>query len=328
MNLDCDPDNYKFEYDMAVGESPANLTRLNTEFDDYNSDLPYDARRVTLTYSTNRASTGGQFDFRSVYLDVSYHERDGLVDITAPMNAGYPARETALLQVVNTSSDELGPVSILDKERWDYFLYSNNEAGHFEIRMVYNSSVEYSPFDGTEGLNGPFTLPINGGSEDNLYPTLTRDGTAMLFSSNRAGEKFNIYSMEVDQTKLLHEVLLNEESIPEMGIAPTLSSDGNDKCPSITGELLVFASDREGGMGGFDLYYSIMEEDQWSEPISFGAEINTSADEYRPIIFMVGEMGVMIFSSNRPGGLGGFDLYAVQVPDLSAYIYSGWYMFY
>lgn len=329
MNLDCDPDNYNFEYDMPVGETPANLPKLNTEYDDYNSDLPYDARGLTLTYSTNRASTGGQFDFRSVGLSVTYHERDGLVDITLPTNRDMRTYETAILRVVTTQSDELGPVSYRNLDRWDYFLYSNNEAGHFEIKMVYNSSTEYSPFvDGTEGLNGPFTLSLNSGQEDNLYPALSKDGSTMFFCSNRDGDDFDIYMVEIDPSRLVHEVLLDEETIPETSVMEVLSSEGNDKCPSVTGDLLVFTSDREGGMGGFDLYYSVREADQWGEPVNFGPEINTSADEYRPITFVVGEMGVMIFSSNRPGGAGGFDLYAVQIPDLSPHLISGWYMFY
>lgn len=335
MNMDCDPDNYRFEYDMAVGETPANLNRLNTEYDDYNSDLPFDYKGLTLTYSTNRASTGGQFDFRSVGLSVTYHERDGLVNITFSTNpdkGSYPEMrtyETAILRVVTTLSDELGPASYRNIDGWDYFLYSNNESGHFQIKMVYNSSTEYSPFvDGIEGLNGPFTLSLNSGQEDNLYPALSKDGSTMFFCSNRSGEFFDIYAMEMDSSRLIHEVLLDEETVPEVSVMEELSSEGNDKCPSVTGDLLVFTSDREGGMGGFDLYYSVREEDHWGEPVNFGPEINTSADEYRPITFVVGAMGVMIFSSNRPGGAGGFDLYAVQIPDLSSHLYDGWYMYY
>lgn len=33
-----------------------------------------------------------------------------------------------------------------------------------------------------------------------------------------------------------------------------LSSDYNDKCPYIYEDIMVFASDREAGYGGFDLY--------------------------------------------------------------------------
>ncbi len=329
MNMNCDPDNYRFEYELAVGETPVNLTKLNTEYDDYNSDLPYDVEGVSLIYSTNRASTGKQYDFRSVPIYISYHERDGLIDISVPVVNWGPTYGDALLRVVTTQSDELGPVSYRDFDQWDYFLYSNNEMGYFEIKMVYNPSVNYYPFvDGIKGLYGPFTLPLNSKSGDNLYPTLSEVDSTMLFCSDRDGDYFNIYRIEVDHSRWLHETLLDEETIPEVSIQGILSSERNDKCPSVTGNLLVFTSDRDGGMGGFDLYYSIWEEDRWGEPVNFGAEINTSADDYRPITFLIGEMGAMIFSSNRPGGAGGFDLYAVEIPDLSFHLFDGLKMYY
>ncbi len=45
-------------------------------------------------------------------------------------------------------------------------------------------------------------------------------------------------------------------------------------------------------------------------------EINSGSDEYRPILFEEGvdfEKYMMVFSSNRDGGKGGFDLYFVGV---------------
>ena len=47
-----------------------------------------------------------------------------------------------------------------------------------------------------------------------------------------------------------------------------------------------------------------------------GLEINTEFDEFRPIIDSAPyfENSVLLFSSNRPGGLGGFDLYFVGIP--------------
>jgi hypothetical protein len=77
--------------------------------------------------------------------------------------------------------------------------------------------------------------------------------------------------------------------------------------------MMVFVSDRPGGFGGFDLYYSTFDGSAWSDPVNFGEKINTEYDEYRPIIletdrrFFMNDF--MIFSSNRPGGMGGFDLY-------------------
>ena len=79
---------------------------------------------------------------------------------------------------------------------------------------------------------------------------------------------------------------------------------------------MVFTSDREGGYGGFDLYYSLFTNGQWTTPVNFGEKINSANDEYRPITFSFNNIDMMIFSSNRPGGKGGFDLYGVKIGDL------------
>jgi hypothetical protein len=74
---------------------------------------------------------------------------------------------------------------------------------------------------------------------------------------------------------------------------------------------MVFASDRPGGLGGYDLYYSLFRNSKWSSPVNFGPKINTSADEFRPLVGFRPDFvnNFIIFSSNREGGKGGFDLY-------------------
>jgi len=81
--------------------------------------------------------------------------------------------------------------------------------------------------------------------------------------------------------------------------------------------MIVFTSDREGGFGGFDLWYSVYNGQEWSAPVNLGEDINTEYDEYRPVVVAAGEgfiNDLMIFSSNRPGGKGGFDLYYAGIP--------------
>ena len=72
-------------------------------------------------------------------------------------------------------------------------------------------------------------------------------------------------------------------------------------------------------MGGYDLYYSIFRKGKWSTPVNFGPVINTSSDEYRPVIGYHPDFSnqFLIFSSNKPGGKGGFDLYftGVEFPE-------------
>jgi hypothetical protein len=115
--------------------------------------------------------------------------------------------------------------------------------------------------------------------------------------------------------KTIVEILSENSSVPVEKDA-VLSSGFDDKCPSITNNILVFASNRAGGFGGYDIYYSVFENGNWSEPVNFGSDINSEYDEYRPIVRSDKwqfDNDMMIFSSNRPGGKGGFDLYFVGI---------------
>ena len=56
------------------------------------------------------------------------------------------------------------------------------------------------------------------------------------------------------------------------------------------------------GLGGFDLYYSVFRNGKWSSPVNMGPEINSPANEYRPVlgIDLKFENRFLIFSSDRP----------------------------
>jgi hypothetical protein len=55
----------------------------------------------------------------------------------------------------------------------------------------------------------------------------------------------------------------------------SIASDYDDKCPFVTRNIMVFTSNRPGGMGGFDLYYSIYKNGAWGSPVNFGPGINS-----------------------------------------------------
>ena len=89
------------------------------------------------------------------------------------------------------------------------------------------------------------------------------------------------------------------------------------------GDVMVFTSDRPEGYGGYDLYYSLLENGTWSDPVNFGSRINTLHNEFRPVLkyFYYEDFtnDFMLFSSDRPGGKGGFDLYYVGIPRFKVY---------
>ena len=87
--------------------------------------------------------------------------------------------------------------------------------------------------------------------------------------------------------------------------------------PAVTesGDTLVFSSDKPGGYGETDLYYSIRKNDKWDTPVNLGPKINTDQKEEFAFITDKSFGGFyLIFSSKRKGGNGGFDLYYTRFP--------------
>ena len=73
-------------------------------------------------------------------------------------------------------------------------------------------------------------------------------------------------------------------------------------------ELFFFASDRIGGYGGTDLYVCFNLDHKWTDPVNLGVGVNTAYNELYPFIH---PDGTLYFSSNRPEGFGGYDIYKV-----------------
>lgn len=126
---------------------------------------------------------------------------------------------------------------------------------------------------------------------------------------------------------------------PPENLGPTVNSayaEGNPTL-SIDGHSLYFTSNRPDGYGGNDIYVSRRHNKRddfgWRLPENLGPGINTSANEAEVSLFEDDEDSgttVLYFASNRPGGLGGDDIYvstlqpdetfgpAVLVPELSS----------
>ena len=84
--------------------------------------------------------------------------------------------------------------------------------------------------------------------------------------------------------------------------------------PSISadGKTLFFSSNRPGGMGGKDLWYSTMNDrNQWTTPVNMGDKINTDGDEMSPFIHFDGK--TLYFASDGRIGLGGFDIFMTRM---------------
>lgn len=118
----------------------------------------------------------------------------------------------------------------------------------------------------------------------------TERGDQVYYSSASVTGTQDLYKME----KLI-DGWSNPQAINE------LNSDKNNRTPflMVDGLTLYFASDREGGMGGLDIYKASYdaEKRQFSEPINLGVPFNSPFDDY---LFVADEFkGSAWFASNR-----------------------------
>lgn len=73
-------------------------------------------------------------------------------------------------------------------------------------------------------------------------------------------------------------------------------------------EMLMFVSNREGGQGGLDIWYSVIDRSgEFSEPRNMGRRINTPNDELTPYYDFKEE--ILYFSSNGLTNIGGYDIF-------------------
>jgi len=95
-------------------------------------------------------------------------------------------------------------------------------------------------------------------------------------------------------------------------LGPNINSPRWDAQPSLSadGRELYFVSERNGGFGGYDIWYSQLTDKGWSKAVNLGPEVNTPQDEISPYIH-VNNRELYIVSNGLPG-YGGYDIYKVQ----------------
>lgn len=137
-------------------------------------------------------------------------------------------------------------------------------------------------------------------TQDEYYPSFTIDDSTFVFT--RRGE--GIREDFIQST--LHKNGYSKWKKIDGSINVEPSKGGINI--SQDGEWLIFAGNFPGkGDGDFDLFISYNTPTGWSEPVNLGYSINTEFWESSPSLSP--DKNALYFSSNRPGGYGGKDLY-------------------
>ena len=141
----------------------------------------------------------------------------------------------------------------------------------------------------------PVTNPDNPGIEnqggERLEAAFSPNGTTMVL----VREDNNVTGMDMYTSQWNGRGWSPPEAIV------TLNSVSNDRGPAFSrdGKLLYFASDREEGKGGYDLYVARRDGSGWGAAEPLGENLNSASDELGPAPAADGER--LFFSSNRSG---------------------------
>jgi hypothetical protein len=115
----------------------------------------------------------------------------------------------------------------------------------------------------------------------------------------------------VTDTDIYASELQPDGSFGEAVLIPELSSAQSDQRPSVRFDGLetFLGSNRAGSIGGVDLWVSIRETvfDAWEAPTNLGPAVNSTSADMQP--YIAADRLTLFFTSNRPGGCGGLDLF-------------------
>lgn len=152
-----------------------------------------------------------------------------------------------------------------------------------------------------------FSIQLKSQFHENAV-ALSRDENKIYYTRNSAevSQQTGRKVLNIFEATRNRETWTNQQPLPFNGkdfscMHPSLTPDGNK---------MIFASNMPGGMGGLDLYLIEKKDDQWSMPINLGPEVNTPGNEVFPFFH---ESGTLFFSSDGHRGLGGFDLFMIDL---------------
>lgn len=247
---------------------------------------------IIFTYA-GKKSTGGLLndELKPDLQGGAYHEDIFISTRTNDSTWSEPAGIAALNTKANDAAVALSP----DGQTLFSFI-SNNDAGD-----LFMSSLNGSEWSKPVRLNKNINTTEWEGS-----CSISSDGRFLYFASERSGG--------LGGRDLYVSEKINDDWGPAKNLGPGINTPYNEDAPFIhpDGITLFFSSEGHKSIGGYDIMYSIKQDNNWIEPLSMGIPLNTTEDDRFYVINAKGDRGY--FSSNRggAGGKGGQDIYSVE----------------
>lgn len=178
--------------------------------------------------------------------------------------------------------------------------------GQVKLELFYSALI-----DGK--FSRPRPLNINDPAYSIGHPTVTPDGNILIFASDKPGGKGG--------TDLYYSVKQGGTWSEPKNLGDVINTPGDEMYPYVSNDgTLYFSSNYHEGFGGYDVFRSTRENEHWSKPVNLGIPVNSPQDDFGFAM----RNGFGYFTSNRPGGQGGDDIYQVTqlAPISTLYVYD------
>ncbi len=207
---------------------------------------------------------------------------------------------------INTASAEYSPVY----NNGELFFTSSREGGKIykatgtAFTKIYRVETQGARVDLL--TLKPLDNLINDDDTNDGSVTFSADGRIMIYAKGNNGKKrgtkdVNLFTTSNRKGQWSQPRMLRINDPDSWDSTPALSADGR---------TLYFASNREGGFGGTDLYSATRDgRGRWGNVRNMGPDINTHGNEMFPYSSIDGSL---YFSSDGHPGFGGLDLFRAE----------------
>jgi hypothetical protein len=260
---------------------------INSEFADYAPLISADENILVFT-SRRSETTGGKKDELGNYFEDIYVADKENKKWTKARNIGAP---------VNTHTNDAS--TGLSPDGQNLLLYRTQPNKYDGDLYVCNH------------LNNVWSEPqkLNENINSNSVETsacITMDNQTMYFSSNREGGQGG---KDLYMSRLLPDGQWGKP----INLGPSINTPFDEDAPFIhpDGKTLYFSSKGHNTIGGYDVYYSVLNDnDFWSEPSNLGYPINTTDDDIFFVLSTDGKRGYI--AGKRKDSYGSYDIYQVN----------------
>ncbi len=266
--------------------------KVNSAYPDYVPLVSADESTLIFT-SRRRASTGGKVaNDGAYYEDIFMAVKDKKGEWTNP----------APVAGLNSNLHDAGIG--LSSDGQQLFIYKDLNGGD-----IYLSKRKGNNWSKPKRLEGD----VNSNSWEGSA-SISKDGRFIYFASNRPGGYggIDIYRSELQ---------VNGTWGKAVNLGPEVNTAGNEDAPQIHTDnaTLFFSSTGHEGMGGYDIFSTVLTDNSWSEPRNVGFPINTAQDDIHFSLNAVGNRAY--FNSSHFNSDGQNDIYVMERPELSASLF-------